>query len=636
MKYLLLLLSILTFALAGQTQPLFTYGNHSVSADEFIKAYQKNKTTDDTGKAALKNYLNLYTIFKLKVQDAKDHRIDTLPALQADLLNFKMQLENSYLYDRKEMALLVQQAEERGKKDIHVISFRLSPEGRPDSSALVRQSDRLYASLLAGKKLSESDASDDHVALHQEDLGFVTVFTLPWELENIVYGLRPGEYSKPFWYGDDRYIFFNQSQRPSVGKIKLAQILLVPAPDDPSGEKAKHLADSLYRLLKNGADFGQLVKLYSNDRTTFYHEGEMAEFGVGKYTPDFEEHAFTLKKDGEISQPFRTAFGYHILKRISATPVPQKMNEEYAYQIKQEILKDARGDLARQKLLDSARLKTGFSIVPVNREDLYKITDTSLIENRYMAVGLLNPHSILFTFKDGSAATVNDWDQFVRNYGKIWNTEFHETYKKLWPEFEKGAIMANFKKHLEQFDADYAAQVNEFEEGNMLFEMMQRKVWQEASQDSAGLAKVYQERKKNYTWPRSADAILYSCSNESVARELSNKLTTLNWRDALKKFAGTVQADSGRYRINQLPAPFRSAKKDLRSVLMKSPDGTVLLVKVIKWYPANIPMTFDEARGQVIEDYQKQLEAEWVRQLKEKYPVVINQAVWEAVEKRAR
>src|SRR5678815_2479468 len=113
-----LLLSVILFLIASVTfsQTLFTYGAQAVSKDEFLRAYNKNKTASTNKKTALREYLDLYIKFKLKVKAAQDIRLDTLPAINADLKNFRSQIEESYLDDEKEVNALIQEAFNRAQK----------------------------------------------------------------------------------------------------------------------------------------------------------------------------------------------------------------------------------------------------------------------------------------------------------------------------------------------------------------------------------------------------------------------------------------------------------------------------------------------------------------------------------------
>jgi peptidyl-prolyl cis-trans isomerase SurA len=63
----------------------------------------------------------------------------------------------------------------------------------------------------------------------------------------------------------------------------------------------------------------------------------------------------------------------------------------------------------------------------------------------------------------------------------------------------------------------------------------------------------------------------------------------------------------------------------------QSADGTAVFVKVVKTYPAGQHRSFEEARGLVINNYQAFLEEEWIKELKKKYPVKVNEAAFKSL-----
>lgn len=629
----ILLIPFLFLSFQLQAQTLFTYGKHKVSAQEFLNAYHKNKTTADSAQNSLQNYLDLYITFKLKVQDAKDHHLDSLPSLEADLQSFKHQIEKNYLYDKQELNFLTEQALKRSKKDIHITAVEVSSSGGMDSLTFQKIAAEISQGLQKNKDLSLSNFEKKGIQITKDDMGFITAFTLPYKLENLLYDLKPGNYSKPYYSEGVYYIFRNEEERPATGKIKLAQILIAVAPgEEASGQKARKLADSLYVALEKGADFAALAKEFSNDRTTYFNGGEMPELSVGKYSPDFEKHAFSLKNDGDFSHPFKTTFGYHILKRISATPVPQNENDEYAYLVKQETLQDPRIEIARKKLVEKARLETGFQNKSLPQKDIYKVSDTSLSVNKNITSGNVSNQSVLFTFNDGSKVTMNDWDQFLRNSGKVIGGKLHDSYDQLWPAFIDHSILDNYQERLTSFDPEYAHQVMEFREGNMLFEMMQKKVWMKAANDSAGLAEYYQQHKAGYQWKASADAVLFACNSDDAAQQCIKELKTMPWRKVMERNSLAVQADSGRFEITQLPLNGGSLKLGPTTPMINKFDGTASFADIMKIYPENMQRNFEDARGLVIEDYQHQLEKQWVNELKKKYPVAVNKNVLKSLQ----
>jgi len=100
---LLIFLSWSTLLINVAAQTLFSCGNRKVSREEFLKAFNKNKHTGDSSDIPMREYLAMYTVFKMKVNEAYEMKLDTLAHLQYDLMNFRSRLENDYLPGMQEM-----------------------------------------------------------------------------------------------------------------------------------------------------------------------------------------------------------------------------------------------------------------------------------------------------------------------------------------------------------------------------------------------------------------------------------------------------------------------------------------------------------------------------------------------------
>jgi peptidyl-prolyl cis-trans isomerase SurA len=642
MKKLFLIVSFVSFTSSVYCQALFKYGNYAVSKDEFLKAYNKNKTAAVSRDQAIKDYLDLYIKFKLKVQAAKDIHLDTLPSLQADLQNFRGQIEESYLKDEQQVNALVDEAFNRSRKDIHVQHFYVSINEKmapPDTLKLYQAINETYEELKKGGTDYEgilSEIKEKIGQVHGNDMGLITVFTLPYEFENIVYGLKPGQVSKPYRSKKGWHIFKNEDERPAVGKIKAAQILFaVPAGNIVMRDRAKQLADSVYAALKAGGDFGSMAKLYSNDKMTYMSGGIMPEFGVAKYDGSFERVAFSLKNDSDISEPFQTEFGYHIIKRISRSPIPEnKDNETYMYNLRQDVMKDSRIEIAREKFVKEVLAKISYKKnTLVNEKDLWKITDTFAISNKKISSGNVNEKTILFSF-DNEKVKAGDWMQYARNVKNTYAAHAEQSYPDLLKNYVSIAALENYRKRLQNFNNDFRYQLEEFKEGNMLFEVMERRVWAKASADSIGLRQYYNEHKTSYTWNASADAVLFSCSNATVAKDATQKIAEgKNWKDLTNENSAQIQADSGRYELSQVPASDKAGFKPglITEPVINSGDGTAVFSMIIRLYPGNQQRSFEDARGFVINDYQNFMEKKWIEELKKKYPVKINDKVYQSL-----
>lgn len=634
MKKLFLGFVLTSFAFISYSQTLFTYGNHSVDVKEFLNAYNKNKTATSDSAGALRNYLDLYIKFKLKVEAAKDIQLDTLPSLQADLQNFRSQIEDSYLQYEPEVNRLVDQAFERSQKDIHVVYYFVSSN---DSVKAMKVAKEVTEKLKANRSDKEALAlQSTDVKINKGDLGFITVFSLPYDFENIVYSLKPGLVSVPYHSKTGWYIFKDLNERPAVGKITVAQILFaVPEGDNSKKEKTKKLADSVYNALEKGSDFSTLAKQFSDDRTTFMNGGLMPEFGTAKYDSVFENHAFALKNNGDISKPFETKFGFHILKRISATPVPSTKNDaSFLYNLKLQVLNDSRIETAKEKFVEDILPKIGYKKNNVNQRDLWQVTDSALIDNKNVTIGNVNENTTLFSYNNHAKVRVNDWIVYAKNSNKIIPEKIHESYEKIFPTFVDASSVANYASRLEHFDPAFKAQIDEFEDGNMLFEIMQTKVWNKASADTSGLRNYYNEHKEKYFWNSSAEAVIFSCSDKNAADNAIKKLKKgKTWKEIVNEDASHIQADSGRFELGQIPVVDRTNFTDglITMPVINKNDGTAVFSKILKVYPLHQPRNFEDARGLVINDYQNYLEEKWVDQLKKKYPVKVNEKVFQSL-----
>jgi peptidyl-prolyl cis-trans isomerase SurA len=423
MKKLLLLFTVSCFANACFAQTLFSYGNNNVDKAEFIRAYNKNKTPVDDKEKALREYLDLYVKFKLKVKAANEMRLDTLPQLQYDAQSFRSQIEDSYLNNEKAVNDLQNEAFSRSQKDLHVLHFFVPVDAAAtpaDTLNAFKAINACYTALAAGKTDYDNLNATSPVKIKQGDLGFITVFSLPYEYENIIYGLKPGQTSKPYRTGNGWHLFKLTEERKAVGKWKAAQILF-SIPPDASAEAKKGYekkADSVYQLLQKGEDFGKMARWFSDDKVTYGSNGEMAEFGSGKFESSFENEVFKLTRDKEISKPFLTAYGYHIVKRLSQSPVPADKSEAaFQYELKQKIQQDSRIIFAKDLFVKEIMKQVNFKKTgAVSDADLYRYADSVAAKPASETVNTaLYPVSnkTLYTYAKAKL-TGKDWLDFVR------------------------------------------------------------------------------------------------------------------------------------------------------------------------------------------------------------------------------
>ncbi len=643
MKKFLFLFAFTIFTTCIFSQTLFTYGNAAVDKNEFIRAYNKNKTPVADKEKALREYLELYIRFKLKVKASMELRLDTLPQLQYDAQSFRTQIEESYLNNEKAVTDLLNEAFGRSQKDLHILHFYVAvePTATPEDSFKIYKSiSALYTALAAGKTDYANLTSAEAVKINYDDVGFITVFTLPYEYETLIYNLKMGQAGKPFRTKKGWHFFKLIGERKAVGKWKVAQILFSIPPDANADDKKRFekKADSVYQLLMKGEDFGKLARWFSDDKVSYVNNGEMAEFGSGKFVPDFENEVFKLTKDNEISKPFLSPYGYHIVKRLSQSPaIADKTDMAYQFELKQKIQQDARINSARDLFLKEIFKQVGFKKTgAVSDADLFRYADSVIAKpNSETGNTVVYPiaNKIIFTFAK-IKLTGKDWLDFVRSYKGNGELYQGETNVALIDKYINSTIIDFYKKNLEDYNADFRYQMDEFKNGNVLFEIMERNIWGKAANDTEGLQKYYTENKSKYLWAESANIILFNCASKTVADEArADLLKGKDWRKIAEESNNNIQTDSGRFELSQIPVKVdaKMAKGTVSEIVVNPVDGNTGFIKLLNYFAANLQRNFDEARGLVINDYQNILEEKWINELKKKYTVKINEAVFQSL-----
>lgn len=637
-KLLTALCFISTFSASAQT--LFTYGKEKVSAEEFLQAFQKSNQGPVTEKS-LKEYLDLYIASRLKIKEAKARRYDTLPQLISDMAALRQQILPAYLTDKESLDKMIHEAFVRSQKDIHLAHIFIK-SGDNMAAAEQKKSQVLQA---LGKEdfsaVAKQYSDDPSAAANGGDIGWITVFSLPYQLENLAYTTAPGKVSDVFRSRAGYHIFKNMGERKALGRISAAQILLAipPNANDSTKEVLKKTADSLYTRLQAGDDFGKLATAFSNDVVSAASAGQMTDFGVGEYDPAFENAVLGLQKDGDISKPFMTAHGYHIVKRIKITPVAGEEDNDSKESLRQRVEQSDRIQFSKNVLAEKVLKQAGYKKLPFADADLWAYTDSVLSYQVPRNKISIKPTTAVL--KVGAhTATASDWTAFAQTARYLTDGTGAKSYPQLWNDFVQATALTYYQEHLEAFNPAFRRQITEFAEGNLFFEIMQREVWTPAQTDSAALVSFYQKNKRKYNWKESADAILFYATNEEMAKKFYNALSPkpADWKTVLTAYAEQITADSNRFELAQIPTP--DEKLPVTAGMLTAPvvnkaDNTASFAYVLQLHHGSEPRSFADAKGLVINDYQTVLEKTWVEKLKKKYPVFVDQAVWRGVVRKA-
>lgn len=645
-KTLLTAIIFLCTTSACFSQTLFTYGDNKADAKDFLRAFSKNNQQPAANKTkAMQEYLDLYINSRLKIREAYARGYDTLPQIKNEVENLRGQIIESYLSDPQAITRLSKEAFQRSLKDIHAAHIFISftnAAGVEDTLAANRKLSEVQSHLAKGEDFlaTATKFSDDPAAkTNHGDLDYITVFILPYEFENIVYSTPVGKYSKPYTSKAGYHIFKNMGERKALGKIKVQQILLAFPPGiDDAGKKAiGQLADSLYKQLLKGADFGSLASKYSNDIISASNQGNIPEIAVGQYDPAFEKMVWSLPKDGTVSKPILSTHGYHIVKRVSTTPVVTNAADKANMTgIEQKVKGDDRWKTAKDFIYVQVKNKAGYQKLPYNAPALWAISD-SLLEGRPAGIGRgMNTSTPLFTIGQ-KTYRITDWIAYGQGYRYKADRSGLKAYPDLMDEFTKYSMYQYYRDHLEDFNEEFRNQMTEFRDGNLFFEIMQQEVWNKAQNDSLALTALYEKNLDQYNWKQSADAAIFFCSDETSAKALMEQLkkSPSDWKKPVEKMNDRVVADFSRYEWTQLPGLGNATPKEgmITPINVNKSDNTASFSYISKVYTQPDHRSFSEAKGLVMNDYQTILEEEWIKSLRKKYPVKVDQKVFDSISK---
>lgn len=194
------------------------------------------------------------------------------------------------------------------------------------------------------------------------------------------------------------------------GKSSTMKFLLFEVkPSDADFDAIKRDIDDIYAMVQKGEDFGQLAKDYSEDTGSAEQNGSLGTFGKGQMVPEFEQMAFSMQP-GEVSQPFKTNFGWHILK-VHGFSTTDKGEQQVAAS---HILKKVEAsfdtiDMLEQQAQNAAKLIKRVGIDNAAKELKMEPTSSDAIYEDSEFIPGLGQHAALLEFaKKKKVGAVSD------------------------------------------------------------------------------------------------------------------------------------------------------------------------------------------------------------------------------------
>lgn len=641
-------LFVSAFLSAQTKEVLFTIDNHPYYNDEFVRVYNKNlDLVKDDSQKDLDKYLDLFLGYKLKVEKANKIGLQNGLNYQNELKSYRNQLSKNYVNDSKVTNELVKEAYDRMQQEVRASHILVLV----DEGALPQDTLKAYNKVIEIKR--RLDAGEDFITVAQQtsedpsvkenngDLGYFSAFRMVYLFENAAYNTKVGQVSKPFRTRFGYHIVKVVDKRVNRGEVTVAHIMIVKQNDAAQNEKAKTTIDDIYKKIQQGEAFESLAQQFSEDKSSAPKGGVLQRFGSGQLSSEeFENVAFELKEKDQISVPFQSQFGWHIVKLIEKHPV--RSFDEMKFELEEKIRKDERSLLITNSLAKKLR-------------DKYTITkDVKIIAKIKAAV---NDDFYSQTWVVPEKSKELNGDVLVINKDKKINAKLFLDFiaakqksniktkpivrlvDELFEKFTEEQLIAYYNENLENEYPEFKNVMDEYRDGLLLFDLMEKEIWNRAKNDTIGLHNYFANNIKNYQWKKrySAD-ILSSTDKKTVekAQKFLKKGKSLEYiREQLNKDGKVnIMSKSGMYEEDyDVLSQFENLSKGVTSIVSK--DQYFFVVNITDEKPAGAK-ELSECKGKAISDYQQYLENNWVDELKSEFNIQVNQDVFAKVKSQLK
>lgn len=620
---------------------LFNVGHTPTYTDEFVYLFKKNHSnkSQDFTEAKVDEYLNLFINFKLKIKEAHQRGLDTTAKFDKELKTYRDELKKPYRAEKNVLDKLTKEAYDHLTQEVKAahILIQLKADASPEDTlkAYTRIAD-IKKRIEGGEdfeKLARELSEDPSAKYNGGNLGYFTAMQMVYPFEEAAYQTKAGEISPIVRTRFGYHIIKVEDKRNSRGEVEVSHILLLNQREKDNKTDSKlatsHANDTrtkdkifeIYDQLKSGRSWDELCKEYSEDSNTKNAGGKLRPFGVGALpsVPEFEATAFALQNPGDISDPFQSSIGWHIVRLEKKIPMPPYPDVEAS--LKKRVARDERMKISEENISSLRRKTFGLKENEESKKKIVALADTSLVKGKWKISGEAELKKLtLFSLTTGEVKA-DDLFHWI---------ERHQTRSSLTPAGYMNQLYASLleekineaeEQKIVKENPDFQYLLTEYREGILLFEIMEKEIWNKASEDTVGQRKFYTSHLDRYKAGDRVEARIFSTADHSFFEEIKKKIANGDslTRADLKKFKSVQN--------------FRNYEKGESKVVDKvnwvpglhevTLDATYYWVEV-KRLVAPGTKSLDEARAHVISEYQDSLEKEWVASLKKKYPVSVN------------
>ena len=636
-------LVVLSFLVACALNPVLAQDKNATvlsvdgeptSLEEFENIFRKNNRDSAISQQSLDEYMELFINFKLKVKEAREAGLDTVKKFKTELDGYRNQLARPYLTDTDKLNDLMREAYQNQTQEVRAMHILIKADANATPADTLKAYNKTMAireRLMKGEdfaSLAKAVSEDPSAKDNGGDLGYFTAFQMVYPFEKAAYDTKVGEVSMPVRTRYGYHLIKVVDKRSARGEIHVAHIVVKPKSETDGEANAQTKINEIYQKSLSGeSTFEDLASKFSDDPTSAKKGGELAWFGTGKMVIEFEDAAYSLKNNGDVSQPFKTSFGWHIVKRLDYKPLPSF--ESMEKELKNKVSKDSRAEQTRKSFVEKLKKEYAYTIDEAELAKLVEKADSNAFEGKlYVNKKSLEKPLISMT---GLTITVNDFNEYMRTKGRSKPTMSPADFVKTSAlKLGEDKLLQLEDARLEEKHTAFRLLMKEYREGILLFEMTDQMVWSKAVKDTAGLAAYYEANKENFKWPERANVIMYTCSSPEIAKKTRKMLNAGKDKSTI---AGELNQES---QLNLQVQEGVFARED-NALLDKTTwkvgisedvadNGQIVIVQFKEISPPTIKK-LDEARGMITSEYQTYLEQQWITEMRAEHKYQVNKEV---------
>ncbi|MGB1231881.1 MAG: peptidylprolyl isomerase [Winogradskyella sp.] len=628
---LLVVISSLSFSQI-KDDVLLKIDGEPVMVSEFLRVYNKNlDLVKDESQKDIDAYLKLFTEYQLKLKEAKRLGLDKESKYINEFSNYKKQLTKNYLTESKVTDFLIKEAYQRSQLNVkasHVL-IRLE-ETEKDTLKAYNEALALRNRILNEGFNTVKKNVHNGKTIFAEDLGYFSAFKMVYDFENVAYKTPVGEVSMPFRTQFGYHVVKVEDKKASKGTISVAHIMVGLKPADSLLDPKKRIND-IYKKLNQGETFEALAKQFSDDKSSAKNGGVIRPFKMGQLSAsEFETAAFALQNDGDVTQPFKTQFGWHIVKRIQLKPM--ESFEILKPTLATKVKRDSRSKLINEAMVNELKKRYTITYNPKAKAYFESILSKDFFSGTWKFIDKLKTNENVFTINN-KAFTYKEFGLHLQTSQRAYrgkNMPVSAVFEKEFKAFLEKSIFKFREDNLQFENVEFANIVKEYRDGLLLFDLMENEIWKKAAKDTLGLQAYYNANKANYNWKDRVEVAIASSAKKAIIKAALKMLKKGKSEDNINAKFNTdskqnIMFTNGTYATNAevLPLKFK-VKKGVSQIYKHNEAYHVINVKAI--LPAKTK-TLEEAKGSVISDYQTQLETNWIKDLYSRFKIEVNEAV---------